>query len=73
MNLDYLNASLPPGSRNFFTPRQYGNHIGVPCICTLERANGEPCGQRPPSDIPSWNRWRWMMAHTRLHAAGKLP
>jgi hypothetical protein len=58
MNSSYLRSCLPPGSRNFFTPRRYGNHLGVPCVCH--------CGAKPPKHIAPWNRWRWLSFHVSV-------
>jgi len=67
LNTTYLQGCLPPGSRNLYRPRRYGNHLGVPCVC-------RECGDRPPSYIRPWNRWRWMSFHTFIrHALKKIP
>jgi hypothetical protein len=55
-NMTYLQGCLPPDSQSLYTPRRYGNHLGVPCVCAI-------CEQRPPHYIKPWNRWRWMNFH----------
>jgi hypothetical protein len=55
-NMTYLRACLPENSDALFTPRRYGNHLGVPCTCPH-------CDERPPREIRPWNRWRWLTFH----------
>jgi hypothetical protein len=56
LNTTYLRGLLPAGSQSLFTPRRYGNRLGVPCVCPH-------CEERPPRYIPAWNRWRWLSLH----------
>jgi hypothetical protein len=56
MNTTFLRNCLPANSHGLFTPRRFGNSLGVPCICPR-------CDERPPKHIKPWNRWRWMAFH----------
>lgn len=65
MSTIYLQSCLPQGSRNLFTPRRYGNYLGVPVVCPH-------CEKRPPHEIRPWNRWRWLTFHIATqHTKGR--
>ena len=60
--LAVLQASLPKGSLDFFTPCQVGSHGGLRIICPV-------CQETAPRTVKPWNRWRWMAAHIRVEHA----
>src|SRR5215469_7534975 len=55
-NTTYLRGLLPPDSASLYTPRRYGNRLGIPIVCPH-------CDDRPPHWIRGYGRWRWMTFH----------
>lgn len=56
LNLTYLRAVLPQGSQSLYSPRKYGNHMGIPIRCPH-------CDEKPPQHVKQHARWRWMSFH----------
>src|SRR6266436_3718399 len=54
----YLDKSLQGSWEKYFSPRRAGRNWGLPIVCTYQ-----DCGERPPKEVRSWNRWRWLAVH----------
>lgn len=55
--LAHLQSLLPSGFLNYFTPTPAGAHVGLEIKCGI-------CERRPPDELNSYQRWRWLAIHT---------